>query len=115
MIDEPLPNNDFWQEEDIFDQNNKQPTIDSCKIFYDDIKKGTTNILKDIDIVALSNNILRNLRPVDNRNWQEMKEDNFIPIDDRKQQEREDDDNISLINDDIPDYVDSDNNEAVTI
>ena len=115
MIDDPLPNNDFWWEEDIFDQNDKQPTIGSSKIFYDDIKKGTTDILKDIDIDALSNNILRNLRPVDNRNWQEMIEDDFIPIDDRAQQEKEDDDNISLINDDIPDYVDSDNNEAVTI
>ena len=115
MIDDPLPNNDFWWEEDIFDQNDKQPKIDSSKIFYDDIKNGITDILKDIDIDALSNNILRNLRPVDNRNWQEMIEDDFIPIDDRTQQEREDDDNISLINDDIPDYVDSDNNEAVTI
>ena len=114
VIDYPLPNNDFWWEEDIFDQNDKQPTIDSSKIFYDDIKKETSDILKDIDIDALSNNILRNLRPVDNRNLQELINDDFIPIDDRTQQEREDDDNISLINDDILDYVDSDN-DAVTI
>ena len=114
MIDDPLPNNDFWWEEDIFDQNDKQPTIDSSKIFYDDIKKETSDILKDIDIDALSNNILRNLRPVDNRNLQELIDDDFIPIDDRTQQEREGDDNISLLNDDIPDYVDSDN-DAVTI
>ena len=113
MIDYPLPNNDFWWEEDIFYQNNKQPTIDSSKIFYEDIKKETSDILKDIDIDALSNNILRNLRPVDNRNPQELIDDDFIPIDDRTQQEREDDDNISLINDDIPDYVDS-HNDAVT-
>ena len=114
MIDDALPNNDFWWEEDIFDKNSKQPTIDSSKIFYDDFKKETTDILKHIDIDALSNNILRNLRPVDNRNLQEKVDDDFIPIDDRTQQEREDDDNISLINDNIPDYVDSDN-DAVTI
>ena len=50
----------------------------------------------DIDINALSDNILRNLRPVDNRNLQNLIDDDFIPIDDRTQQEREDDDNISL-------------------
>ena len=114
MIDYPLPNNDFWWEEYIFDQNNKQPTIDSSRMFYDDIKKETSNILKDIDIDALSNNILGNLRPVDNRNLQELIDHDFIPTDDRTQQEREDDENISLINDDVPDYVDSDN-DAVTI
>ena len=114
VIDYPLPNNDFWWEEDIFDQNDKQPTIDSSKIFYDDITKETSDILKDNDIDALSNNILRNLRPVHNRNLQELIDDDFIPIDDRTQQEREDDDNISLINDDIPYYVDSDN-DAITI
>ena len=50
----------------------------------------------DIDINALSDNILRNLRPVDNRNLKNLIDDDFIPIDDRTQQEREDDDNISL-------------------
>ena len=57
----------------------------------------TTNSqqLKDIDIDALSNNILRNLRPVDNRNLQDLIDDDFIPIDNRTQQERKDDDNIS--------------------
>ena len=114
VIDYPLPNNDFWWEEYIFDQNNKQPTIDSSRMFYDDIKKETSNILKDIDIDALSNNILGNLRPVDNRNLQELIDHDFIPTDDRTQQEREDDERISLINDDVPDYVDSDN-DAVTI
>ena len=84
VITDPLLNNDFWWEEDIFDLNDKQPTIYSSKIFYDDIKKETSDILKDIDIDAPSNNVLRNLRPVDD----------FIPIDDRTQQEREDDDNI---------------------
>ena len=28
VIDYPLPNNDFWWEEDIFDQNDKQPTME---------------------------------------------------------------------------------------
>ena len=114
MIDDPLPNNDFWWEEDIFDQNDKQPTIDSSKIFYDDIKKETSDILKDIDIDALSNNILRNLRPVDNRNLQELIDDDFISIDDRTQQEREGDDNISFLSDPTPDY-DSSDDETVTI
>ena len=50
----------------------------------------------DVDISALSDNILKNLRPVDNRNLQNLIDDDFIPIDDRTQQEREDDDNISL-------------------
>ena len=50
----------------------------------------------DIDINALSDNILRNLRPVDNRKLQNLVDDDFIPIDDRTQQEREDDDNVSL-------------------
>ena len=50
----------------------------------------------DVDVNALSDNILKNLRPVNNRNLQNLIEDDFIPIDDRTQQEREDDDNISL-------------------
>ena len=50
----------------------------------------------DIDINALSDNILKNLRPVDNRNLQNLIDDDFIPTDGRTQQEREDDDNISL-------------------
>ena len=102
VIDDPLPNNDFWWEEDIFDTNDTQSTIDSSKIFYDDIKKETTNILKDIDINALSDNILRNLRPADNRNMQDLIDDDFFSIDDRTQQEREDDDNISLVSEKIP-------------
>ena len=50
----------------------------------------------DVDINALSGNILKNLWSVDNRNLQNLIEDDFIPIDDRTQQERENDDNISL-------------------
>ena len=46
----------------------------------------------DVNINALSDNILKNLRSVDNRNLQNLIDDDFIPIDDRTQQEREDDD-----------------------
>ena len=38
----------------------------------------------------MSDNIFRNLRPVDTRTEQETIEDRFIPIDDRTQQELED-------------------------
>ena len=37
---------------------------------------------------------LKNLRPIDNRNLQNLIYDDFIPIDDKTQQEREDDGNI---------------------
>ena len=87
VITDPIPNNNFRWEDEIFDFNYNQPTIDSSKLFYNDIKKETTNILKDIDINALSENILRNLRPVDNRNIQELMDD-FIPIDDRTTRKR---------------------------
>ena len=87
VITDPIPNNNFRWEDEIFDFNYNQPTIDSSKLFYNDIKKETTNILKDIDINALSENILRNLRPVDNREIQELMDD-FIPIDDRTTRKR---------------------------
>ena len=87
VITDPIPNNNFWWEDEIFHFNYNQPTIDSSKLFYNDIKKETTNILKDIDINALSENILRNLRPVDNREIQELMDD-FIPIDDRTTRKR---------------------------
>ena len=87
VITDPIPNNNFWWEDEIFDFNYNQPTIDSSKLFYNDIKKETTNILKDIAINALSENILRNLKPVDNRNIQELMDD-FIPIDDRTTRKR---------------------------
>ena len=47
----------------------------------------------------MSDNILKNLRPVDNRTIQEIIDDQFIPIDDRTQQELEDDDYLSLESD----------------
>ena len=48
------------------------------------IAEASKNILKDIN--EMSDNILRNLRPVDTRTEQETKEDQFIPICDRMQQ-----------------------------
>ena len=56
----------------------------------------------DVDINALSDNILRNLRPKDNRNLQNLIDDDFIPIDDRTQAELEDDDYKSLPGDAPP-------------
>ena len=56
--------------------------------------EASTEFLKEIE--EMSKNILRNLRPVDNRTEQELIEDQFIPIDDRTQQELEGDDYISL-------------------
>ena len=71
----------------------------------DDIKN-----THNVDIQALSDNILKNLRPRDNRTIQELIDDDFIPLDDRTWQERMDDDNISLQSDndmvtieDVPD------------
>ena len=53
----------------------------------------TTEQSKEIldKINEMSDNILKNLRPVDNRTIQEIIDDQFIPIDDRTQQELEDD------------------------
>ena len=92
MIKNSIPTNDYWWEEDIFSRDDEQFTIDATKNIVDDIK---TN---DIDLQALSDNILRNLRPVDDRSIQQLIDEDFVPIDDRTLQEREDDDNISLAN-----------------
>ena len=83
VIKDRIPNNDYWWEEDIFSSTDTQPTIDATKIIIDDIKQTTNDALKDIDIQALSDNILRNLQPVDNRNIQQLIDDDFIPIDNR--------------------------------
>ena len=91
-----LPNNDFWWEEEVFNKNHSPPTIDATKIIVDDIKEKTDDALKNIDIQAILDNILKNLQTVDNRNIQEIIDDDFIPIDDRTQQELEDDDFLSL-------------------
>ena len=44
----------------------------------------------------MSDCILKNIRPKDNRTIQELEDDQFIPLDDRTQQELEDDDYLSL-------------------
>ena len=66
----------------------------------DDIKN-----THNVDIQALLDNILKNLRPRDNRTIQELIDDDFIPLDHRTWQECMDDDNISL----------QSNNDMVTI
>ena len=107
VIKDPIPTNDYQWEEDIF-------STTASKITVDDIKQTTNDVLKNIDIQALSENILRNLRPVDNRTIQELIDDDFIPIDHRTQQEREDDDNISLQSEDDNISLLSDN-DTITI
>ena len=49
----------------MFSERDSVPTVEASK-----------NILKDIN--EMSDNILRNLRPVDTRTEQETKEDQFI-------------------------------------
>ena len=70
---------DFWWEDEMFSERDSVPTVGASK-----------NILEDIN--KMSDNILRNLRPVGTRTEQETIEDQFIPIDDRTKQELEDDD-----------------------
>ena len=74
---------DFWWEEDVFSKNDSPKTVDASK-----------DILSEIQ--EMSDNILRNLRPVDNWTKQEKIDNQFISIDDRTQQELKDDDYLSL-------------------
>ena len=74
---------DFWWEDEMFSEKDSVPTIDASK-----------DILEEIN--EMSENILRNLRPVDTRTEPEKIEDQFIPIDGRTQQELEDDDYLSF-------------------
>ena len=97
---DPTLIDDYWWENDMFDSSDKQPTIDATKMIIDNIQQTTKEPLHNIDIQALSDNILRNLRPRDYRTIQELIDDDFIPIDDGTQQELEDDDYISLASDD---------------
>ena len=57
IIRNPLPNNDFWWEEEVFNKNNSPPTINATKVIVDDIKEKTNDTLKNIDIQAISDNI----------------------------------------------------------
>ena len=97
---DPTLIDDYWWENDMFDSSDKQPTIDATKMIIDNIQQTTKEPLHNIDIQALSDNILRNLRPRDYRTIQELIDDDFIPTDDGTQQELEDDDYISLASDD---------------
>ena len=74
---------DFWWEDEMLSERDSVLTVEASK-----------NILKDIN--EMSDNILRNLRPIDTRTEQETQEDQFKPIDDRMQQELEDDDYLSF-------------------
>ena len=67
------------------DNRDSIPTVDASKNILDKVNK-------------ISDNILRNLRPVNNRLEQELADDQNIPIDHRTQQELEDDDYLSLEN-----------------
>lgn len=72
VIDENNPFNnfdDFWWEDDLFNNKDSQETVEASK-----------NILDKIQ--DISDNILRNIRPVDNRTVEELIDDAFIPIDD---------------------------------
>ena len=73
----------FWWEDEMFSEKDSVPTIDASK-----------DILEEIN--EMSENVLRNLRPVDTRTEPEKIEDQFIPIDGRTQQELEYDDYLSF-------------------
>ena len=70
----------------MFDNRDSIPMVDASK-----------NILDKVN--EISDNILRNLRPVDNRTEQELADDQNIPIDDRNKQELEDVNYLSLESD----------------
>ena len=74
---------DFWWKDEMFSESDSVPTVEVSKTFFNEINE-------------MSDNILRNLRHIDNRTEQELIDDQFIPIDDRTQQELENDDYISL-------------------
>ena len=46
IIKDPLPNNYFWWEEEVFNKNDAPPTIDAAKIIVNDIKEKTNDTLK---------------------------------------------------------------------
>ena len=77
---------DFWWEDDMFNDRDSIAMVNASKNILDKIK-------------GVSNNIFKNLRPVDNRTEQELADDQNIPLDDRTQQELEDDDYNSLESD----------------
>ena len=89
MTNEKNPFNtfdDFWWEEDMFSKEDSPQTTEQSKEILDKINE-------------MSDNILKNLKPVGNRIIQEIIDDQFIPIDNRTQQELEDDNYLSLESD----------------
>ena len=75
IIDDTNPFNtfdDFWWEDDMFSNRDSPATADTSK-----------NIINKIQ--NTSDNILGNIRPVDNKTVQEITDDQFMPIDDRTQ------------------------------
>ena len=60
----------FWWEDDLFNVKDSQKTVEASKNILDEIQE-------------ISDNILRNIWPVDYRTVEEKIEDDFIPIDDR--------------------------------
>ena len=74
----PFETQNFWWEDEIFPKDDTQETIDASKMIVNDIRN-TYNV----DIQALSDNILNKLRPKDNRTIQELIDDDFIPLDNR--------------------------------
>ena len=53
IINDPLPNNDIWWEEEVFNKNDSPPTIDATKIIVNDIEEKTNDTLKNIDIQGI--------------------------------------------------------------
>ena len=97
MIDDTNPFNtfhDFWWEDDMFSNRDSPATVDTSKNILDEIQN-------------ISDNILRNIRPVDNRTVEEIIDNQFIPIDERTQQEIEDDDHISLNSENETEEIDT--------
>ena len=80
--------------DDVFSKKDPPATIEVTKQIVDEI----------------SDNVLRNIQPIDNRTIQELIDDDFIPIDDRTQQELEDDDYASLESEN-----ESDSDDKVTL
>ena len=85
LIDSVTDNNNsfstfdnFWWEDEMFSDRDSPETIEASKNYLGEINE-------------MSDNILRNLRPVDNWTIDQLIDDEFIPIDSRIQQGLEDD------------------------
>ena len=80
---------DLLWEDELFNKRDSKETIETSKNILDQVNK-------------ISDNILKNMQPIDNETLQELIDDDFIPIDVRTQQELEDDDYIELESDEEP-------------